>query len=246
MYSSSLPPPDAQLCLQPMWREAAAAGSNSHFPTLAPALCRGRAEPGRAAGSRPLPFPPCRAPSSALHPILRSPRAQCGKYEFPLSFSRSLSELVFLRLPPPRPPHPRAPPAPSAPGRAGGAAGSRSAPLCGTGPGQSPAPAALPPLSAPAGSGDGSPWCRAPRPAPVAAPACPARSSVRRGAEEGTISSRRGAVGCRRDTKPPGETALGSSRDGSAAPAPPDGAVGLRRALPPAAARGGAHLPRAV
>ena len=109
MYSSSLPPPDAQLCLQPMWREAAAAGSNSHFPTLAPALCRGRAEPGRAAGSRPLPFPPCRAPSSALHPILRSPRAQCGKYEFPLSFSRSLSELVFLRLPPPRPPQPLPP-----------------------------------------------------------------------------------------------------------------------------------------
>lgn len=93
--------------------EAATAGSNSYFPTLRPCSLPGlsRARTGRGLPS-PAP-PPRRPPSPPLHPILRSPRAQCGKYEFPLSFLGNFRSSSFsrspLRPPPPRRPLPARP-----------------------------------------------------------------------------------------------------------------------------------------
>lgn len=98
-------------------------GSHSRFQFLlshfAPLLAAG-AEPSQdrsRASFPPAPPPPRRPPSSPLHPILRSPRAQCGKYEFPLSFLGKFRSSSFssnpLRppLPPPAPPRPAPRPA---------------------------------------------------------------------------------------------------------------------------------------
>lgn len=80
--------------------EAATAGSNSYFPTPRPCSLPGlsRARTGRGLPP-PAPPPPRRPPSPPLHPILRSPRAQCGKYEFPLSFLGNFRSSSFSRSP---------------------------------------------------------------------------------------------------------------------------------------------------
>lgn len=88
--------------------EAAAAGSNSYFPTLRPCSLPGLS---RARTGRGLPSPPA-APSS-LSPAPSDPPVPQGTlWEVRISaeFSRQVSELVFLLLPPPPPPPPPASP----------------------------------------------------------------------------------------------------------------------------------------